>query len=123
MSNPDDLMEAILDVVARHRFTFACERDLQDGLAAAFSNASLTVEREAPLEGAGRVDFLVGGSVGVEVKIDGGRAALTRQLFGYASHPRIAALVVVTSRNTLGALPETLAGKPLRVAVANRGAL
>lgn len=106
---------AITALLERHAFRFTRERELQDGIARVLEQAHIPFHREASLDGAGTIDFLVGGGLGLEVKIAGTLAEVTRQLHRYADHARVDALVLVTSRLSLARLPRALAGKPLSV--------
>ena len=104
----------IREVLAGYRFRFASERDLQDGIARVLAGAGLAHRREAPLGEAGTIDFLVG-DVGVEVKIKGALAQVTRQLHRYAEEPAVRELLLVTGSAQLDRLPRALCGKPLDV--------
>lgn len=106
-------LAACVDLVARHAFTFADERELQDGLAIVLE--PLGAVREVRLGPTDRIDFLLPVGVGVEVKIDGSLPALTRQVHRYAQREEIAALIIVTSRRRLADLPDEMNGKPVRV--------
>lgn len=106
-------------VLQRHRYNFIDEAQFQRGVAAALTNAGIAFTREAKLDEHDRIDFLIG-TVGVEVKIKGSLTNLTRQLFRYAKHDAIEALVVVTSQNRLSALPLTILGKPCEVLTFSR---
>jgi len=104
-----------ISLIERHRFSFADERELQDGIAAVL--APLDVAREVRFGPADRIDFLLPGGIGIEVKVDGSLPALTRQVHRYAQREEIAALVIVTSRRRLADLPDAINGKPVRVVV------
>lgn len=121
----DDLALEIVRLLRAQRYRFADERGLQDGIAVVLAGAGRPFVREARLGEAGVVDFLVGAApaVGVEVKVQGGLAAVTRQLFGYAGRPEVDALVLVTPRAAHRRLPPTLAGKPVHVCHLLLGAL
>ena len=106
--------EEIRAVLAGYRFRFASERELQDGIARVLDSAGLSHRREATLNDAGTIDFLVG-DVGVEVKIKGALAAVTRQLHRYAEQPLVRELLLVTGSGRLDRLPSSLCGKPLGV--------
>ena len=106
--------EQIRAVLAGYRFRFASERELQDGIARVLEGAGLTHRREATLGAAGTIDFLVG-DVGVEVKIKGALAQVTRQLHRYAEEPTVRELLLVTGSARLDRLPSSLCGKPLGV--------
>lgn len=110
----ETILAAVLGVLRATRFRFTTEADLQAGLAAAFARAGLAFEREARLGPKDRIDFLLAGGVGVEVKLDPNLAAVTRQLHRYAQHEAVGALVLVTSRLRLTNVPDMMHGKPLR---------
>lgn len=103
----------IIDVLAAHRFSYASEDDLQQGLAAALTGHGWDVEREVRLDNRSRIDLLAG-RVGIEVKVAGAAAAVLRQLRRYALSDRVDGLVLVTSR-VRHQLPAVLEGKPLSV--------
>lgn len=104
----------VLDVLRSHAFTFTTERDLQDGMAEAFADAGLPMTREVRLSRGDRIDFLIG-SVGVEVKTNGGWQAVTKQCQRYAASERVTELVIVTSKAAHLACPNWIGGKPLVV--------
>lgn len=127
MIDTTETIALITRIVVGNRFSFSSEFGLHVGLEAAFKAAGLVVEREVSLGDAGRIDMLVSLAgagdvgIGVEVKVGGSRTDLVRQLWFYADHPRIAALVVVTSRGILTGLPTSMNDKPLATAVVNWG--
>lgn len=98
------------------RLPIGSEVLLQHGIASELSRAGILFSREHQLSDEDRVDFLVG-SVAVETKIKGGLSEVTRQLHRYAQNPEVTELLLVTSRMQLAQVPETLNGKPVRVAV------
>jgi len=77
--------------------------------------AALGAQREVRVGSADRIDFLLPGGLGVEVKINGSLSGLTRQVHRYAQREEISALIVVTTRHRLAQLPDTMHGKPVRV--------
>lgn len=108
MSDPID------DALRRYRYEFTNEKELQDGVAEALRAGCIPFIREAPLGPGDYIDF-VSGKVGVEVKIRGSLSDLTRQLARYAASNEIDRLVVVTTKQRLRRLPDTLEGKPISV--------
>jgi hypothetical protein len=66
--------------------------------------------REYTLTGAGIIDFLITGGVGIEVKIKGSPMAIHRQLKRYAKHSEVNEIILVTSKTMT--LPEYIEGKP-----------
>jgi len=108
------------DVVAAlnaHRYVFNSEQRLQDGVRLAFERARIPFEEQVVLGPKERIDFLVLGRIGVELKIKGSRNDVWRQLERYAASPRIEELVLATTlhRHVL-TLPPSIAGKPVTYA-------
>jgi hypothetical protein len=81
---------------------------------------SIAHEREVVLSRAERIDFLLVGGIGIEVKIGMSISALTRQLFRYANLEAIRALVVVVTSNRLSNLPREINGKPVLTVLLQR---
>lgn len=97
------------------RFHASGEASLQAAIADVFARHDIPFEREVALAAADRVDFLVGGDLAVEVKVDGALSAVTRQLHRYAQHGGVRELVLVTTLLRHRGVPASLAGKPLSV--------
>lgn len=108
--------EFIAEYLRRFRYTgWADEYALQALIGSALHQGGYnTSRREVQLDGQDRIDFLVG-KVGVEVKVAGAPADVTRQLRRYAKHPAVNELVLVTSRVKHTALHDV--GVPLHVVV------
>lgn len=104
----------ICNLIAGSRFTWANEKQLQDGIAMVLAPTGLAVSREHRLSDRDCIDFLVE-SVGVEVKIKGSVTQVQAQLERYAEHAEVTELVLVTGRTQLTAMPRKLNGKPLTV--------
>jgi len=100
-------------ILRGYRFAFTNEGELQQAIAKVLADTGVPFEREHRLSGADRIDFLLAGGVGIEVKIDGATNALLRQVHRYVQHDAIKALVVVVSRTRLAGLPTELGGKPI----------
>lgn len=109
-------LETVASALRAVRFNFQDEEQLQRGIAQVLAARGFAFDREVRLTPTDRIDFLVG-AVGIEVKIDGGLGPLTRQLHRYSEHPRIGALLLVTSRLAYARQPEAMSGKPLAVVV------
>lgn len=105
---------SVTDVVRTARFSFGDEDALQAGIADALINAGYAVAREVRLTARDRIDLLVHGGIGIEVKIAGSASAARRQLARYAEHESIKELILVT-RSARHTAPETLNGKPVTV--------
>jgi len=110
----------ILSAIRRWRYRPAGEAELQEAIGQALAAACIAFEREVPLSAADRIDFLVG-SIGLELKVDGGPAAVMRQLQRYALSERISELVLVTTRSQMARVPSSLAGKGIHVVVLRVG--
>lgn len=103
-------LDKIVGAIRSHRFSYANEDELQEGLATVIANAGLEPVREVRLNGRDRIDILVE-RVGIEVKVAGGVTHPWDQLKRYAECEEIDALVLVTSR--WYTLPDEVGGKPL----------
>lgn len=99
-------------LLSRHRFVVTREHELQEAIGAVLRDAGVDHVAEVNLPAVGRIDFLAG-RVGIEVKIDGSLAALTRQAFGYLQDDRVDELLVVTTLHRLCQLEPVMAGKPV----------
>lgn len=115
---------ALADAFRSHRFRASDERDVQDGIESILRALGIEFTREAQLdaERKWRIDFLCAGGLGIEVKIAGSLADVTRQLHAYAQQPSISSLVLVTARMQHRRVPQVFNGKTIDV-VHLRGAL
>lgn len=96
------------------RFRYASEDDLQVGLGHLLERLGRRYEREVRLSARDRIDFLVEGAIGLEVKCQGKHGDVLRQLSRYALNARVLALFLITDRYQLTAgLPDVLHGTPL----------
>jgi len=102
-------------LIGGYRYTFPDEQGLQDGIERVLTGAGVTFQREAQLSVDDRIDFLIQCGIGLEVKVQGRPADVTRQLHRYAQHDSITALVLVTSRMQLARVPKELNGKRVDV--------
>lgn len=100
-------------LLARFRFSFAHEDDLQRGIAGALRSLGLVVRREVRLGAAGRIDLLVE-RVGIEVKVKGKSSRVEEQLRRYALRDELDELLLITTR-ARHRPPAELCGKPVRV--------
>lgn len=89
----------IVDLLSRHRYTGLTEADYHDHVERILTNTpGLTVVREARLTPTDRIDLLVNGTIGVEVKMQGTRAAIIRQLARYARTGQLTHLILASSK-------------------------
>lgn len=113
--------EAFADALRRYAFTFASEAELQASISAALSAEGIPFEREVILSPGDRIDFLLSGGVGLEIKAAGAISLVASQLIRYAASDRVSALILVTTRQVHRCLPPTLHDKPLQVLVLHGG--
>jgi hypothetical protein len=101
------------------RFRFGDEKELQDSLDALFQTSFLGgYHREYRLSPRDVVDFYFEEPrIGLEVKIGGSLADVTRQLGRYAAHEQIAGLILVTTLKRHDRLPGRFLGQPLQIIV------
>lgn len=107
--------ELVVGLLQRTRIISSAERDVHEVLARVFADGGVSFAREVALSKTDRIDFLIEGVVGVEVKVDGSLSSVTRQLHRYAQHERIRELVLVTTLMRHRALPTSFGGKPIHV--------
>lgn len=116
MSDAAEASETVERVIGALRGCALRVRDeeaMQGEVAKLFAANDVTFVEQEVLGPGERIDFLCGQGVGVELKTRGGAAPLIRQLARYAAHERIRALVVVSTRRQLLALPSSIGGKPI----------
>ena len=101
-------------LIAKTRFRFNDERELQDGVEALFKANAVPYTREYILSPTNRIDFLCG-RVGVEIKIKSSMPTVQRQLWRYASDDRIDALILVTTLTKHRGIAREMQKKPVFV--------
>ncbi len=106
-------MLSIITALQSFRYSYADEREFQDGIEKALQQSFIPYERECLLEENGVIDFLCG-DVGVEVKIKGGVNEVRRQISRYAKNKRINGIIVATTRHAQLAISGNLNNKPVR---------
>jgi len=77
--------------------------------------AGIQHQREFRLDARSRLDFMVEGGLGIEVKTDGTVSDLGYQILRYLQHESVKGMVVVTTRSSHQHLPSELEGKPVWV--------
>lgn len=112
-----DVVERIRALCQNLRTQTSTEKVLQDALEPLLQKTFSSVIREARLDETDVVDFLIEGTVALEVKVDGSPMAVTRQMMRYLDHDGVKRLVLVTTRRKhVVDVPGTLRGKPVDVA-------
>lgn len=103
----------LVHLLCGFRALTASERELQIAIEAMLRQNGVKYLREAPLTPRDRPDFLIG-DIALELKVSGSQTTILGQLLRYAESPRVAAIVLLTTRpRHLVDLPTTLSGKPL----------
>lgn len=92
------------------------EEVLQEMTENALKRFAIPYEREAEIKIGGRIDFLVDGQIGLELKIKGSVTEVSRQAQRYLEDERLKGLLLLTTRR-LHMSTQTVGGKPFRVVV------
>lgn len=110
----------LVEILSSIRITrMLCEKDIQDLIETRFKKANVAYEKEKRIGPRSRLDFLVGGVIGVEVKKRRPeKQRLISQLNRYVSLENIKGLLLVLERHM--DLPEKLEGKPVLVLSLNK---
>jgi hypothetical protein len=104
----------IAALLAARAYHWQNEKELQRGIGMVLTEAGVVFVPEVSITRKDRIDFLVG-KIGIEIKVGGSLAAVTRQLFRYAECPEIDSLVLVTTKQAHRNMPNEILGKPLHV--------
>lgn len=102
------------ELIATHKYRYSNEKELQNCLEELFTVKNVPFEREVRLSNKDIVDFVVEldiGRIGVEIKVDGARNSLLRQINRYLGHESITAVFVIGSPYWLNNLPIQLNNK------------
>lgn len=113
LTAPSVTARQVRDALARYRMPVTPELALQDAVEKALRIEGFVFDREVR-RGADRIDFLVG-TVGVELKVKGSLAEVTRQLKRYAAWEEIDELLLVTTRGHHLGVTTRLNEKPVLV--------
>lgn len=103
----------VVRLLSGYRLPVSNEADMQRAIERAFRNDGMPHRREVT-RGADRIDFVVA-RVGIECKVDGSVAEVTRQLERYALWEELDELLVVTTQGRHMNLPRVANKKPVRV--------
>lgn len=112
MSSP---AHRIVELCRTLRCQTATEKVLQDALEVVLRANFSTLRREVKLSEGSTIDFLVD-ALGVEVKVDGSRMGVIRQIQRYLEHESVDGLVLITTRRQHLLIPKQLRGKSVDIA-------
>ena len=96
-------------------FSYSSEAEIQDQIEFVLQHYGIPYEREVDLGSLGRIDFIVNGNIGLEVKIAGPKNTVARQLLRYAESDRIDQLVLATTKAVHRWSAKSFGGKPLQI--------
>lgn len=104
----------IISTLSATRFPLSPESRTQAAISDALTAAGINHEREVWLNKSDRIDFLIAGTIGAEVKVkSASKMAIFRQLERYAKHRQLTALILVT--NVPMGMPPEIDGMPVYV--------
>jgi hypothetical protein len=111
-------VDCVAELIRSNRYRYNRETELHVLIEQVLTAAGITVQREVRIGDAGRIDMVIPGRVGVEVKVTGQTAAVWRQLRRYAASGELDRLLLVTTcaRHVAG-LPLYLHGIPVHTVV------
>lgn len=104
---------ALIVLLGRHRFPLEREKETQAEIAKVLDGAGIVHAREIDIGKRDIIDFLVEGSIGMEVKLGGSKRAIHAQCVRYCGTKRLAALVLAT--NVATGFPPEIDGVPCYV--------
>lgn len=96
--SPELIVRRIETELSRHAFSFHAETGLHDGVAKVLDATGLAYRREVQRTKRDRFDFLVEGSVVIEIKAAGTFPEAGLQAARYAEHEDVLAVIIATSR-------------------------
>lgn len=103
-------VDLIIEILKSKALPLEVEHDTQAAIAQLLVDHEITFEREKRLSRKDRIDFLIDGGIGIEVKLKGAGTGIFRQCQRYCESTEVSSLVLVT-RKTMG-FPRALNGKP-----------
>lgn len=107
-------ISGVVNTINAHRYRYANEDELQEGILRALLAQGFAPTREVRLAPHERIDLMVE-KVGIEVKVDGPLQRVWGQLERYAQSPSVEGLVLVTTKVIHLGVPRELSGKPVHV--------
>jgi hypothetical protein len=107
-------LEKLREHLRSYRFAFNNELELQQGInLVLLASDFLTIQREVRHGERDRYDFVVDGDLIIEVKVNGSRSDMLRQLSRYAEDENVAGILLITTRAAHRDLPDSFNSKPL----------
>lgn len=113
--------EIVVRLLRQTPLPVSTEAAMQEAVEQRLKDFLMPFEREVRMGPNNRIDFMVEGGIGIEVKTRCPRRQIHRQLARYADHPDVTALILVTG--TFTGLPETLNEKSVFLVSSGRASL
>ena len=112
------MIEKVTAAISSRGFQYTCEDELQQAIASVLTDCSIPFDRESRMTKSDRPDFRLG-DIALEVKVDGSRSEVMRQLHRYAQIPEVSVVILVTDKNRHRGMPRTMNGKDVHVIYLN----
>lgn len=110
-----DEVESIVRALRNHRLGMSTELQFQQSVESVLQALGVEHQREKVLDAANRPDFLTASGIAIELKIDGSRNGVLRQLLRYSESANVSSVILVTTRSKHLKMPQVIGGKPLYV--------
>lgn len=108
------ILDRFVQQISGFAFRFGTELQLQDDVATALATLKIEYEREKIFGPQNRIDFyLPECCLGIECKVDGSPAEVSRQLVRYAGLDEIDALLLISSKRRHYVNRVAILGKPV----------
>ncbi len=111
-------IQHILKLLSQYKFDCTWEKRFQDQVEQVLKDNNIAHNREYQLKAGQRIDFLVDGSIGIEIKIKGSAKKIYRQCRDYCENDVIKEFIILTTRSM--GFPKDLHGKPCYMIRAGR---
>lgn len=111
-------IDEIVAIVKQCSFRWSSEYDIHRGLLQWLQKNQQhlpSFRSEVSLSKRDRLDVLLDDGTAIEIKVDGSKTEVLRQLHRYAEHEEVTGLVLLTTRMTHTLLPPTVLDKRLAV--------
>lgn len=113
LQSPESQYELLMKILSRYPFSIQNEILCQNGIEQKLKLHGVPYEREVVLGKFGTIDFVVAGTVGIEIKIKGQRMPVYRQCVRYCKSGIIHKLLLATMHPL--SLPSEIEGIPAEV--------
>ena len=119
MENLPQKIKDLALILSSAKLRYSTEAELQEEIARLLTHYHIPFQREYVLSAANRIDFLIMGAIGVEIKIKGQPLEIYRQVERYAKFDKIKAILLVTTFRM--GFPSQIENKPAAMVNLSRG--